>query len=280
MQERPVIVTDGRRRYRVERPWERTPDGFSWGHVSQLCVNAAGEIVVVQRAAPAVVVFRPDGRLARTFHHPQLGSVHGLWPTPDGRLFVATFDCHQVLCFGHGLSLEMELGGFDQPSWGAPFNHPTDVAVARDGEIYVSDGYGNALVHRFAPDGRLIQSWGAPGTRPGQFAIPHAVWVTADGRVLVLDRDNDRIQVFDRSGGLLAVWDGFCRPMDIWGDPAGFFYVSDQTPRITCLDAEGRVVGRCRAFGTYSHGLWGDGKGNLFAAEQGPSRVAKYAALD
>ncbi|MCC7428033.1 MAG: hypothetical protein IT557_14115 [Alphaproteobacteria bacterium] len=279
-EDRPVVVTDGRRRFRVTRPWERTPPGFAWGKISQLCVSASGEIVVAQRADPALVVFRPDGSHSRSLHHPQLASVHGLWPMPDGRLYVATFDAHQVLCFGPDGTLLQEFGRFDHPSWQAPFNHPTDVSVAADGEVYVSDGYGNARIHRFAPDGRLLQSWGEPGTGPGQFAIPHAVLVTGDGRVLVLDRDNDRIQVFARDGRLLEIWGGFCRPMDIWGDATGHFYVSDQTPRISCLDPAGRVVGRCRAFGTFSHGIWGDAQGNLFCAEQGPSLVAKYTLID
>ena len=53
--------------------------------------------------------------------------------------------------------------------------YPTNVALSPAGEIYVSDGYGNACIHRFSPDGRLLASWGQPGDGPGQFHVPHGI---------------------------------------------------------------------------------------------------------
>src|SRR5688572_13634240 len=75
-----------------------------------------------------------------------------------------------------------------------PFNHPTAVAVSLNGEIYVADGYGNSRVHKFSPDGRLLLSWGSPGKGPGQFRVPHSIWVDRNQRVSVCDRENDRVQ--------------------------------------------------------------------------------------
>src|SRR3989441_6701975 len=66
-----------------------------------------------------------------------------------------------------------------------PFNRPTNLAVGPQGDLYVSDGYGNCRVHRFSPTGDLKQSWGVPGTGPGQFYLPHGIAVAADGRVFV-----------------------------------------------------------------------------------------------
>src|SRR5439155_15039166 len=100
---------------------------------------------------------------------------------------------------------------------GPPFNRPTNLAVAPSGDVYVSDGYGNCRVHRYAADGKLIGSWGEPGSGPGQFILPHSVWVAADGRVLVADRENDRIQVFSPSGEYLTEW-GALRPTDVCTD--------------------------------------------------------------
>ncbi len=57
----------------------------------------------------------------------------------------------------------------------------------------MADGYGNARVHRFDRDGRLLLSWGQPGTGPGEFSCPHSIWIDAQDRVIVLDRDNNRI---------------------------------------------------------------------------------------
>lgn len=88
---------------------------------------------------------------------------------------------------------------------GGPFNLPTDIDLTPAGEIFVTDGYGNARVHKFAADGTHLLFWGEPGTGPGEFNLPHAVWVARDGRVLVADRENDRVQVFDQNGKLLTI---------------------------------------------------------------------------
>lgn len=272
----PYVVTDGRHRFRVRRDWARLPDGGSFGWVSQLAVDRAGHVVVVQRNDPAVMIFAPDGRLETAWHHPQLPTVHGVHACANGDLLICSFDAHQVLRFDRSGQLLQEFGRFHEPSWGRPFNHPTGVFEAPDGEIYVTDGYGNACVHRFAADGWLIHSWGEPGVEPGQFSCPHGIWITPDDRIVVLDRDNSRIQVFDRAGTLLAVWPGFVKPMGIWGNAAGELYVADQTPRIVRVDGAGRIVGAMRGFTVYPHGLGGDAEGNLFIAEQLPSGIAKY----
>jgi sugar lactone lactonase YvrE len=110
---------------------------------------------------------------------------------------------------------------------GPPFNRPTDVTVAPNGELYVCDGYGNARVHHFTPDGQLIRSWGEPGTEPGQFRLPHGIGISPDDRVFVTDRENDRIQIFTRDGKFLDMWTHVQRPTDISFDNEGRVYVSE-----------------------------------------------------
>jgi hypothetical protein len=271
-----LVVTDGRRQYRVHRPWARLPNGREFGRISQIAVARDGRVVVVQRDAPAVLLFAPDGELDNTWHHRKLDSVHGVAAAPDGSLLITSFDLHQVLRFDLDGHLLQELGTESGPRWDEPFNHPTDVAVdPRNGDLVVSDGYGNARLHRFDREGRLLHSWGEPGSDVGQFACPHGVWVMHDGRVVAVDRDNDRLQIFAGDGTFIEQWRGLCRPMDIWSDGETIF-VSDQTPSVVALDTAGRVVGRARAFSVYPHGLWGDAEGNIFVAEQLPSGVAKY----
>src|SRR5262249_57949664 len=85
-----------------------------------------------------------------------------------------------------------------------PFNYPTNLALSPAGEMYVTDGYGNARVHKFAPDGRLLLSWGEPGAGPGQFHLPHGVAVDAEGTVYVADRENSRVQLFTPGGEYLG----------------------------------------------------------------------------
>ena len=89
---------------------------------------------------------------------------------------------------------------------GPPFNYPTNVALSPEGDIYVSDGYGNARIHRFSPDGRLLHSWGQPGAGPGQFNVPHGIAIDRQGIVLVADRENSRIQRFTPDGEFIDEW--------------------------------------------------------------------------
>ena len=272
-------MTDGESRYAMVRPWQMPSPMGNIGFISQLAVDARGRVFVLQRSAPRLLVYSPSGALEQAFDHPQLTSAHGIAVDGQDRIFTVSYDAHQVLVFDDRFELVMEIGNFNQPTWGAPFNHPTDVAVARDGEIYVSDGYGNARVHRFSAQGELLRSWGEVGSAPGQFSTPHALCLLGDERVAVCDRDNDRVQVFSREGRFLAEWGNLLRPMDIWSNGNDVF-VSEQTPRITRLDLDGTIRGRFRAFGVYPHGLCGDAQGSLFVAEQGPLHcVTKYERI-
>ena len=72
--------------------------------------------------------------------------------------------------------------------------------------MFIADGYANARVHKFGADGTYQFSWGEPGGEPYQFRLPHGIWVDRRGRVLVADRENDRVQIFDQSGKLLEIW--------------------------------------------------------------------------
>ena len=96
-----------------------------------------------------------------------------------------------------------------------PFNGCTDVAIGPDGDIFVSDGYGNCRIHHFSASGTLLNSWGEVGSGPGQFRLPHGICLTPDGRLLVADRENERIQIFRTDGSYLGEWSGVLRPCSI-----------------------------------------------------------------
>ena len=271
-----LIVALQDRRYRVERPWGRTPPGIAIDIVSQVAVDSNDNVYVAQRIDPAVVVFNPDGEYLRSWGTGVIADAHGIAITPEDLVLVVDRDAHQVLGFSTDGELQLEIGERHAPRFQHPFNHPCDVAVAGDGELYVCDGYGNSVVHRFAADGSWISTWGEPGKGPGQFTTPHAIWVTVDDRVLVADRENNRIQVFDRDGGYLTEWGDHYHPMDIYIDGDGLIYVTDQVPRLSQLDADGNLIGRCRPVLAGAHGVWGDSRGNLFLGESAPQdRVTK-----
>jgi sugar lactone lactonase YvrE len=169
---------------------------------------------------------------------------------------------------------------------GAPFNLPTDIALTPSGEMFVTDGYGNARVHKFAADGAYLFSWGEPGSGPGQFMLPHGVWVDRQGRVLVCDRENDRVQVFDQDGRLLRIW-----PTRLIG-PAVFYVDRDDTVYVaehngglvSVLTLEGERLAQWGHPDFRScHSIWGDSRGDLYVVRPGTAsrgrRVVKHVRI-
>ena len=256
-------VVMGTHRYSVIPGWNRVP----LGHISQLAVDSAGRVYAFQRTGAPIVVLSPEGEVAASWDGAPVDDPHGIFITADDRVLLVDRNAHQVLIFDTEGRLLATLGDRHRPRFGLPFNHPTDVAVAPGGDIYVSDGYGNAHVHWFAPDGSYRSTWGGVGSGPGQFSTPHGIWVTADGRVLVGDRENNRVQIFTGDGVYIGEWGDLYHPMDIYGSADGTVFVTDQAPRIVAFSPDGEVIGRCSAAKIYSHGIWGDAAGNLFLCE-------------
>ena len=112
---------------------------------------------------------------------------------------------------------------------GDPFNRCTHVAIdPRNGDFFVSDGYGNARIHKYSPDGRLLFSWGESGNGPGQFNIAHNICTSSDGRVYLADRENHRVQVFNSDGHFLDQWVNMARPCGLYIDQAaGLVYIGE-----------------------------------------------------
>lgn len=136
------------------------------------------------------------------------------------------------------------------------------------------------MVHQFTADGKHIGSWGKPGSGPGEFTTPHAVWVNSSDRVLVADRENNRVQIFDLGGGYLTEWRDLYHPMDIYGTATGSILVTDQVPRLSMFAADGTLIGRCRPALNGAHGVSGDEYGNIFLAEMIPSRITKLVPVN
>ena len=151
------------------------------------------------------------------------------------------------------------------------------------GDLYVSDGYRNARVHRFSAAGELISSWGEPGKGgPNQFHLPHSLIVGQDGRIYLCDRENSRVQVFSPDGEYITMWTDMQRPLDISQDSEGIFYTSERPedgkpPQISVLDGEGNVLERFP--GRSAHGSWVDAHGDLYLALTSEKSVDKYVRV-
>ena len=276
-----LIVLMGEHRYAVDCPWGTLPDGQSFGPLSQIAVDSSGRVYVFQRSNPPVLVFSPDGVLIDTFGEGLFSDAHGIFVTRDDLILLVDRDAHEIIACESSGAVRFRLGQRHQPQFNQPFNHPTDIAQAPNGDFYISDGYGNSNVHCFGADGVFRFSWGRQGSGPGEFTTPHAVWVDPSERVLVADRENNRVQLFDLEGGFIEAWDDFYHPMDIFGDAQGNIFVTDQIPRLSMMSSEGRLIGRCRPVRFGAHGIGGDADGNLYLAETAPlDCVTRLRLLD
>ena len=273
------FVALGLRRYRVERPWGMPP-GLSYSGIADVTVMSSGQVAVLLRSDPAVLVFEPDGSLADQWSLPDLVAGHYIRACASGRLFLSDFDGHRIFVLTEEGRCERVLGERDRPRFGAPFNHPADAVEAPDGEIFVADGYGNSCVHRFAANGTWLATWGRPGRGPLEFSTPHAIAIDRAGRLLVCDRENNRVQILERSGRWLGEIDGLHKPMAVEPTPDGGVLVTDQTPRLLQFSAEGELIGRCRTFGTVGHGVALGSDGSIFVAEMGPDTLTRLAPID
>lgn len=267
--------------------WPRLPSGWTLHEVAAVAVDAQDRVYVFHRGEHPLLVFERDGTLVQSFDRDQqyLEYAHGLFVEPDGTLYATDNNHHLVSKLNAKGQVLLTLGTFDQPgAAGHPFNKPTDAVRAPSGDIYVSDGYGQNRVHRFAADGTHLHSWGEPGTGPGQFDLPHSVWAT-DERVYVADRENNRIQIFTPDAAYLDEWTGFLQPCDLYVDKQGIMYIPELMGRVSIVDLDGKVLARLGGTRSHSagefwapHGACTDSHGDLYVGEvlEG-TRLQKFA---
>ena len=260
------IVGTGDHVYHAVHPFGELPSGVTLGNTSHVATDSADRVYVYQRLGPPVCVFNNDGELLVTWGEGLILDAHGIYIDANDDVYLVDRDAHEVLKFDSSGKVLLRLGNRERPSLDGPFNHPADVAVAPNGEIFVADGYGNSRVHRFAADGSIIRSWGARGDGPGEFTTPHGIWVDGRDRVYVCDRENNRVQVFSVDGEYVTEWRDFFHPMDICQDAQGIFYVTDQVPRITMLSPDGLLVTRGRT-PFFGHGMWVNSKGDIYLTD-------------
>ena len=234
-------VGAGSFRYHPVPGWGQLPDGWRFGDVVGVATDSSGRVYVFNRDEHPVCVFERDGRFLRSWGEKMFTRPHGICIGRDDSVYCTDDLDHTIRRFTTDGRLLMTLGISGKASdtgvtggdyrtvqrAGPPFNRPTNLAIAADGTLVVTDGYGNACVHRFAPDGKLLHSWGAPGNEPGEFNLPHGVAIDREGRVYVADRENSRIQIFTPRGEFLAQWTDVARPMEVFIDPQDNVFVAE-----------------------------------------------------
>jgi DNA-binding beta-propeller fold protein YncE len=287
------ILGSGKYRYEVVENWAKLPEGWEFKDVGAVAVDSKDNVYIFNRGEHPMMVFDRDGKFLRSWGEGGFPRAHGihidndiLYLTDDGGHFVRK-------CTLEGKVL-LELGVPGKPAdymSGKPFHRCTHTALSPKGEIYVSDGYGNAKIHKYSPDGKLLLSWGEPGTDPGQFNIPHNIVTDAEGWVYVADRENHRVQVFDGKGKYETQWVNMHRPCGLYccGGKKPTFLIGELGssipitrnwpnigPRLTFVDAKGKTLARLGGEAgpglepgkfVAPHGLAMDSRGDIYVGE-------------
>ncbi len=249
--------------YQVVHGWPSLPDGYALGQVVGVDVDSQNRVWVFHRAArPVLCIDGETGEILSSFGDDMFENEHGLAVDADDNVWVTDADTHVVQKYSPEGELLMALGIKGEAAEDEMrFNKPTDVEVAPDGSIYVTDGYGNNRVVKLDSDGTFVTAWGTRGTESGEFDTPHGIAIGGDGRVYIADRGNSRMQVFDADGKFLSEWksDEIGRPwgVDITAD--GNLVVADggdltntayDRNGALLMTADGEVIERWGSYGS------------------------------
>jgi DNA-binding beta-propeller fold protein YncE len=300
--------------YRTLTGWMATPAARALGSMSMVDVAPDGTLWIAERCGAndclpngdvdPILHVSANGEWLSAFGAGLFAWPHGIYVDAGGNVWVTDARGgddrgHQVIKFAPDGRELLRLGTAAHAGDGQThFNGPTDVVVAPNGDVFVSDGHepvSNNRIVKFSADGRYLKEWGGTGSAEGQFLVPHALALDSQGRLFVADRDNNRIQIFDQEGNFLDQWTQFGRPSGIHIAADDTLYVSDNQsnderhkgwPRGIYVGSakDGRVQAfipdpefdPARAQETGAHGLAADAAGTIYGAEVYSQSVKKY----
>lgn len=331
-------MTDTALRFELVPGWEKCPPGPEYSHedVAGVACDGQDRVYLHTRKGERVMVYDKDGNFLHKWGDGVFNRAHGItihgdrvYCTDDQDSVIRVFTLEGQHLWTLGQVKEVTDTGYGfikgrkaqvhHNEWversAGPFNCCCNVCIAANSDIFVADGYSNARIHHFSPDGKLLNSWGDVGTGPGQFHLPHGIALDNAENVIVCDRENDRLQFFGRDGSYQKMWTDVLRPTDVAVDKDGLIYVSelwrpmeagqgsfthgfadhDLPGRVTVFNPEGGIMARWGADeanrsapGNFiaPHALALDSEGSLYVAEvsvsfgSGFKRIAREECID
>ena len=277
--------------YTPEAHWCKLPYGMTFRNdATSVAVDSKDNVYFFSRGPVPVMIFDSEGNFIDAWGENEFIRPHGITLDKEDNVYLIDDQGHMVekrtkegkLIFRIG-----EKGKAAEKQSGDIFNLPTDAAIDPDtGEIFVSDGYGNSRIHKFDPNGKLIKSWGTPGSGPGEFSLPHNIVLTSDKKIIVADRENFRLQLFTTEGEFIDQWH-IHHPMSVTEGPDGNIFVGEMGPPpvqegvrnlgncVSILSPEGKVIEKLgdelpgpnpNQF-VAPHGIAVDSKGSVYVAE-------------
>jgi DNA-binding beta-propeller fold protein YncE len=184
------------------------PPGAGWesGFVSWVAVDRKGLIYEIQRGdkADPILVLDREGKVLRSWGKGEYKTPHSIRIDPAGNVWTVDAAASVVIEYSPLGEKLMTIVVGEQPEGRGAFNGTTDIAFGPNGRLFIADGYGNARILEYTPNGKRVKQWGKRGTGPGEFHLPHAIQIDEEGTVYVADRENGRIQRFDLDGRFLS----------------------------------------------------------------------------
>lgn len=273
----PGISAQSGGNYKVEMNWAQVPGGVWDGSTSWITADGKGNVLVLVRVAPHFRLFSRDGKFVKAWGDAGLfDTAHSVTIDLQGFYWATDSTAHVVHKFSPDGRLLLTLGRKGVAGDNASrdqFNQPNHVAIAPNGDIYVSDGYQNARVVHFSSDGKFVRIiGGVKGSQPGQLQLPHGVALDSQGRILVNDSDNKRVSVFDKEGKFVETWP-FPSRGGIVVTSDNTVYISDVNVGIVNIVKNGKLIDSVST--ARSHGLGVDTDGSIYSSGASAMTVMK-----
>ncbi|MFN0206136.1 MAG: hypothetical protein ACKVS6_07460 [Planctomycetota bacterium] len=253
LQEKPatkpaaVRLGEGKQLYEWVAGWGQLPAGIQYGNTHGcITFDTKGNVYINTDTDRAIMVFEPNGKYVRGFGEQFKGGLHSMLYSKEAGgeyLYLA----HHSLRKAFKITLEgkvvlelpcpMESGHYKSET----DYHPTSTVVSPNGDIFVADGYGQSWVHQYDSKGKYIRSFGGPG----KMNCCHGMWIDTRQKepvLVVADRGNRRLQIFDLNGNLQKmITEGFRSPSN-FGQFGDEIAIADLEGRVTIVDKDYKVI--------------------------------------